>query len=105
MAKFYGEVGYAVTSETSPGVWTNDIIPRHYHGDLKRNVRRIQNAGVVNDDLVVSNTVSIVADPFAIENFHAIRYVKFMGTKWRVTDVEVRYPRLEMTLGGVYNEQ
>ena len=103
MAKFYGNIGYVVTKETVPGVWKEEVTSRPYYGDITRNVRRIQNAGVVNDDLVISNTIRVVADPFAMENFHAIRYVEFMGTKWKASDVEVRYPRLVITLGGVYN--
>jgi hypothetical protein len=30
-------------------------------------------------------------------------YVEFMGTKWKITNVEVQYPRLILSVGGVYN--
>jgi hypothetical protein len=103
MGKFFGEIGYAVTTETSPGVWTPSISTREYFGDVIRNTRRIQSSGSVNDDLNVSVTISVIADPFAYENFHNIRYVVYMGTKWKATDVDVQYPRLNITLGGVYN--
>lgn len=104
MAKFCGEIGYIVTNETSPGVWVEEITERKYYGDLLRNSRNLQNSNGVNDNINISNEISIVSDPFAMTNFHSIRYVKFMGTKWKVLKVDVNYPRLILTLGGVYNE-
>lgn len=103
MAKFYGVIGYAVTEETKPGVWKEQITEREYFGDLNRNKRQLQSADQLNDNINVANEISIVADPFANENFHMMRYVKFMGTKWKITNVEVQYPRLILTIGGVYN--
>lgn len=103
MAKFYGVIGYAVTVETEPGIYEETIVERPYYGDLIKNTRRLQTAGKVNDDINISNQISIVADPYANENFHAMRYVEFMGTKWRISDVDVQYPRLILTAGGVYN--
>ena len=103
MAKFYGVIGYAVTKETTPGVWTEEIAEQSYHGDLTRNMRRPQDSGDLNDDINVANGISIVADPYANANFHSMRYVAFMGAKWKISKVEVQYPRLNLTLGGVYN--
>lgn len=103
MAKFYGVIGYAVTKETAPGVWTEEIAEQSYYGDLTRNMRRLQDSGDLNDDINVANEVSIVADPYANANFHSMRYVAFMGAKWKISKVEVQYPRLILTLGGVYN--
>ena len=39
MSKFYGEIGYAVTKETAPGVYTETVEKRNYYGDLLRNSR------------------------------------------------------------------
>ena len=105
MAKFYGKVGYANTVETKPGVYEEQIVERSYYGDLIRNTRRLQSADQVNDDINISNEISIVADPYATNNFHTMRYAVFMGTKWKISNVEVSYPRLILTLGGVYNGQ
>lgn len=104
MAKWFGKVGFAVTEETVPGVWTNDITERDYYGDVIRISRSLQAANQVNDDINVSNQISIVSDPFANEHFHAIRYVEFMGTNWKVTNIDVQFPRLTLSLGGVWNE-
>ena len=103
MAKFYGKIGYASTVETKPGVYEEQIVERSYYGDLIRNTRRLQSADKVNDDINISNEISIVADPYATNNFHTMRYAVFMGTKWKISNVEVSYPRLILTLGGVYN--
>lgn len=105
MAKFYGKIGYANTVETKPGVCEEQIVERSYYGDLIRNTRRLQSADQVNDNINISNEISIVADPYATNNFHTMRYAVFMGTKWKISNVEVSYPRLILTLGGVYNGQ
>lgn len=103
MAKWHGKVGYCETVETEPGVYEEQITERTYFGDLIRSSRRYQNSGGVNDDLNISNEISIVADPFLRQNFSSIRYVEFMGAKWKVTNIEIQYPRLFLTVGGVYN--
>lgn len=103
MAKFYGIIGYANLKETSPGVWEEEIVDRQYYGDLTRNTRRLDPSDNLNDNINIANEISIVADPFANENFHSMRYVEFMGAKWKITSVEVKYPRLILTVGGVYN--
>lgn len=104
MAKFYGEVGYAETVETAPGVFeANHIVKHMYYGDVVRNTRRWERGESANDNLNVSNMISIVADAYAYNHFFAIRYVSWMGARWKVTDVEVQQPRLLLTIGGVYN--
>jgi hypothetical protein len=105
MSKFFGKIGYAVMEEVRPGVWDNTLITHDYYGDLVRNTRQMQTSDNLNDNLNISNEISIVADPFARENFHTMQYVEFMGAKWKITNVEVQYPRLILTVGGVYNEQ
>ena len=103
MNKFYGKIGYAMTKETTPGVWVEEIVERSYYGDVIRNIRRLQSSENLNDDINVSNEISIVADAFANQNFHSMRYVEYMGTKWKVSSIEVKYPRLILSIGGVYN--
>lgn len=104
MAKFYGEIGFFSTVETSPGVWSQEIVKRNYYGDVIKNTSRLQSTENLNDNIVVSNEISIVADPFANENFHHMIYVVYMGTKWKITNVGVDYPRLKLSIGEVYND-
>ena len=102
MAKFYGKIGFEVQTETRPGVWEY-FTEKTYRGDLLKLMNRNQDAGQVNENIALSNTISIVADPFAVNNFAAIRYVEYLGTKWEVSSVEVNYPRMTLYIGGVYN--
>lgn len=104
MAKWYGVIGYAETVETKPGVWKEQITERNYFGDMIRNTRRLQTADKLNDDINITNELSILADPYAFANFHSMRYAEFMGTKWKISNVDAsQRPRLILTLGGVYN--
>lgn len=103
MDKFYGTIGYGKTIEKRPGVYTEEITERQYFGDVLRNTRRLQTADKINDNINVSNEISIIADPYAYDNFHDMLYIEFMGTKWKITSVEVRFPRLILTIGDVYN--
>lgn len=103
MAKFYGVIGYAETTEQAPGVWTESIVEKNYYGDILKISRRLQSTENVNDDVVVNNQISIVADPYAFLNFMNMRYVVWMGVKWKVTNIDVQSPRLILTLGGIYN--
>lgn len=103
MARFSGKVGYGSSEETAPGVWEDTIVEISYFGDVVRNTRKLQNGESVNDDISVSNSISIVADAYANEHFFAIRYVEWAGALWTVSDVEVQSPRLLLRLGEVYN--
>jgi hypothetical protein len=105
MAKFYGVIGYAETVETAPGVYREAVTEREYFGDVVRMVSQWQGSNNLNDNLNVNNQISVVADPFAYENFSAMRYIKWMGACWKITSVEVQRPRLILSIGGVYNEQ
>lgn len=103
MAKFYGSIGFVDTVETQPGIWEEKITERFYSGNLEKLSRGLQSSDSVNDNLTVSNIVSVIMDPFAEQNLYAIRYVKFGGANWKISNVEVQYPRLRLTIGGLYN--
>lgn len=102
--KYYGEIGFGITAETAPDVWEEQLVKKNYSGDVIQFSKRWSNGEGLNDDLLVTNKISIVADPFAFEHFQEIVYLTWMGTKWKVSDVSVEYPRLLLGLGGVYNE-
>lgn len=104
MAKFYGMIGYSTTEETKPDVWVETITERPYYGDIIRESRRVESSqDSVNDGVSLDNEVSIVADLYAQENINEMRYVKIRGTAWKITSVEVQYPRLNISIGGIYN--
>jgi len=103
MTKFSGEIGFSKTIETEPGIYTDTIVVRKYYGDIERQGRRWEKGENVNDDLVVNNYVSIVADDFVKENIGMMKWVEFLGAKWKIQSVEIDYPRIKLTLGGVWN--
>lgn len=103
MARFYEAVGFVTVQETAPSVYEEIPTERIYSGDVLQFGRNLESNGEVNGDIRTTNKVSIVGDPFAYENVHFIRYVVWMGTRWSVSSISVEFPRLVMTLGGMYN--
>jgi hypothetical protein len=103
MAKFDGLIGYVISEQTAPGVWTNVPTERRYMGDIIRDTRRWETGKNLNENLNVNNQFSIVADAFAYENVKVMQYVKWMGVAWKITSFEVQRPRLILSVGGVYN--
>lgn len=101
--RFYGAVGFATSSETAPGVWSDTVVEHNFFGTIIKNARQLQNGQDANPDVVVSNSISIVASEFASEHILDIRYVRWLGVLWTVTYVDVQRPRLVLNLGEVYN--
>jgi len=101
--RFFGKVGYISQIESAPGVWTEQITERPYYGDVTRNYRRLEGSDQINQNLITSNEISILADAYAYDNFFNIKYIWWMGTRWIVSTVEVNRPRLKLTLGSIYN--
>ena len=106
MTKFYGKIGFACTEEDpeGSGIWVNKVVAKDYYGDIVRNTSRNQGTDKVNDNLVMSNSFSVLADPFAINHYSSIAWVEYMGTKWKAESIEPAYPRIKINVGGVYNE-
>jgi hypothetical protein len=103
MAKFHGEIGYIKTVETSPGVYSEVVTEHIYTGDILRNNQRWENGEQVNPNIKISNRFSVVGDAYALENFQYMRYIKWMGTRWIISSIEIQRPRLILTVGEVYN--
>lgn len=104
MAKFYGVIGFVQQEETSPGIWEDVCTEKPYYGELLKNLARHQSANQLNDNFVVSDEISIIADGYLRENLAFIKYVNYMGINWKVTNLDgTNYPRIVLTLGGIYN--
>ena len=105
--KYYGNIGFAISKEkivngAHTGIWNPEITVRQYYGELSQPVNKWSTGSGVNDDSSFSAKISIVSDPFAVNNFHSIKYAEYKGVKWKVTSVEIMRPRLILTLGGEY---
>lgn len=104
MSKWYGKIGFIKTEEQEPGIWLPEIIEKEYSGEATRQMSKwSSNSESTNYDLNISNEISIISDPFLEESIQSIRYVEYMGSFWDVVNIEVQYPRLRITLGGVYS--
>lgn len=107
MAKYYGRIGFVQTTNegNARGVYTEDaVVEREYAGDVLSSSRSWSNSEGLNDDLTISVRISIVADDFASVNLPNVRYAYWRGNRFTVTSADdSQYPRLVLTLGGVYN--
>lgn len=105
--KFFGEIGFGISEEGTgerKGIWEDVIKKRNYYGDVLSNSRRMEpQSDSVLDNVKIVNKISIVADTFAFKHFFAIKYIQWMGCKWKVENIEVQRPRLILQIGGVYN--
>lgn len=101
--KYHGNVGFVAFREKTPGVDVEVPVEHEYTGDVLQNTKRWENSQQINKDLNISNRISIIADPYVRENLFAIRYLTWMGTYWEVISADVQYPRIILSIGGVYN--
>lgn len=104
MSRYYGKIGYATTVETSRGIWEQQIVERGYYGDVMSFRESIGGRDTIVGSVEIHNQISVISDPYAINNFQNARYITWHGTKWCITSIEVEYPRLIIQIGGVYNE-
>lgn len=103
MAKFFGEIGFATQVETSPGIWEDQIVEKQYYGDVFRESRRFSTTDQVLDKINLSNQISILADGYVVDNVQNLRYVRWLGGLWKISYVELKFPRLVLEMTGVYN--
>lgn len=105
MSKWYGKVGYEETVETTQDVWEAVITERYYAGDVQRHISRWDNTQKINDDQNVNVEISLVADPYAYQHFSCMKYVEFMDSLWKISSIDLQFPRLILSIGGVYNRE
>lgn len=103
MTRFHGKVGFVKAVETAPGVWTPTEVAKPYFGDVNREGYRWDSGKSLNDQPVVTNYISIVADKFAYENLGSMRWVEWLGQRWKINSAEVARPRITITIGGLWN--
>jgi hypothetical protein len=103
MPKYHGRIGFIETEEIAQDIFDEVVTERVYSGDILRMSKSWQNGEHLNDNLQVNVQISFLADPYAYQHFHALRYVEWMGALWKITNAEPQYPRIILTIGGVYN--
>lgn len=103
--KFYGKIGFSITEKTSPGIWTPSITTRNYSGDVIQLTKRLDSGEHINDGLRLNVQISIICDPWFQENLSRTAYVEYLGNKWKIESISPQYPRMILTLGGLYHEE
>lgn len=104
MARFHGKVGFLIsTDDQTTGIAEEQVVEKTFFGTVQEHSRRWQSSDMVTDDLQLGNRIAITADDFAYKHASAICYCEWMGQLWKVTGVQIRRPRIILTLGGVYN--
>lgn len=101
--RFHGIVGYGETVDKGVGVHGLVVREQDYYGNVLQNTKTFEDGDEVNPNVRVGNQISIIADQYAVEHFFAIIYVMWMGVLWSVRKVEVKSPRLILSLGSVYD--
>lgn len=104
MAKFSGKIGFATTKESRPGIYEEVIEEKTFYGNLTKQTRSLYSSENINDGINISNNISIVANPYLTEHIFSMRYVTFQGAKWKITNAEIKERRIELTIGGLWNE-
>lgn len=104
MTKFSGIVGFKSDQvESEPGVWTETYTERHMTGSVIRAATAVTSDSVINSDIKMNNSISVIGDQFSFENFSNIRYIIYMGQKWSVDNVQIQRPRIILEIGSVMN--
>lgn len=104
MGKFFGTIGLVIMEQTAPGVYMPKTVTKSCYGEVLNVTKRWQGAAEqVNDNLNIDSRISILSNKFLTENLSHIRFVEWMGALWKVTSVELSYPRIILSIGGVYN--
>jgi hypothetical protein len=102
VSRYYGNIGFAVQEETRPGIWEDTIEEKSYKGDILHSGRRYENSENINDDVVLTNRFSIISDAYLTSHIPSLRYLTYMGSKFKITSVELERPRVIISVGGIY---
>ena len=103
MAKWSANIGFNTLVETEPGYWEEQIVEKHYTGDVITHSIKRQNSESVNQNINISSSISIIANPFANKHCSEMTYITYMGAKWKISDISPEFPRLKLTIGDLYN--
>ena len=104
MAKWAGVIGFSHTEELQPDENVEVVIEKKFHGDLLKNTRRYETGeNTTNDNFVIANSISVIVNDFMLTNLQYARYVMFQNIRWKIQSIDIEYPRVNFTLGGIYN--
>ena len=103
MTKFRGSIGTnRGPEETSPGIFEPIIEEFEVTGEI-RNIGARWPRHEQGDSVSARHVLSIVTPESSIIDFTEVVYVIWQTRKWSVVSIEYKRPRVELSLGGLYN--
>lgn len=103
MTRFRGNIGLnRGPVETSPGIFEQLIEDVEVVGNLLSLGFRWPEVGM-QDSLSAKHILSIITPEDESVDFNEVVYVEWNGRKWNVNSIEYKRPRINLTLGGLYN--
>lgn len=105
--KWYGAIGFSEVKEDSenPSVYKGTITERFYKGEIFNHTIAYRFGEGRNKDLSYSQSISILADPYALEFYSQILYIVIDNVKWSISRISIEYPRIKLDIGEVYNDE
>lgn len=103
MGKWAGILGFREPTEISPGIIDDVITELRVRGDLLSDNYRTSSSDQTERDFTIRKRISIIMSPYIQEHYSSISHISCMNALWKVTSVDVQYPRIILETGGVYN--
>jgi len=103
MSRFWGSIGISRGPvETAPGVFKQNIEEVSVTGEMRQLHLRWPQAGM-REGLSAKHVLSVVTPEDSVIDFTEVVYIVWQSRKWSVTSIQYKRPRVELTLGGLYN--
>lgn len=104
MARFHDKVGFLIPMDNQiTGISEPVPVEKPYYGRILEHSRRWDSSDSTNDDLTITNQISITANDYAFKYLSSIAYVRWKKGCWKVSSIRVKGPEIVLTLGGVWN--
>ena len=103
--RWHGRIGFVITvqDEIKPSKWVEKAIEKQYYGDILKNNFRWESGLSVNDDINISNRISVIADNYMTSNLQYMKYIEISGAFWKINSIDIQAPRLILEIGGIWN--
>ena len=103
MSKFWGPIGInRGPVQTAPGILEVVIEELEVSGEMRQLQLRWPQARM-QEGLSANHVLSIVTPEDSDIDFTEVVYIVWQSRKWSVTSIQYKRPRVELTLGGLYN--
>lgn len=104
MSRFWGYIGInkGIVESGTPGVVEYEIERVRVSGEI-RNARLSWPNANARERLSAQHVLSLITPEDSDIDYNGVVYVEWHNTQWAVTAIQYNRPRLELTMGGLYN--